>query len=375
MAIHLLAWGSATSLAAYQSAACFELEMLFLGTGIMLLLATRLAPYALFALVIAALAATQRFLSKDWPLPRRLILGAAMHTVSCWLLPIIGLWGLCGVWDDSDFFAQEVGHAFNSTFEFVALFVLPILANYVWPKSTRNDDTASSLWLQKTEGLLFMAAGFGGGLIEFYFLWVRDFSKMWADPTFMPPQGDYGHMFTALSWGFFGLYGFLSSIQGQHTSFHVVGAAMIYGVIMSTHAVGTLGENGKETDVWLLMHRVTAGLFAFGSLVRLVGRKVDAACTFFLAALFFTCAAKGVCHAVASHFVMGHTAVVSLVPAAVAAMTVQVWLLNRLAARCIAETEKDGIRGEDGGPCCSDEEIETSRLCNDKQETTESVLL
>ena len=341
----------------------------------MLLLATGLVPYALFALVIAALGATQLFLSKEWSLPRRLILDAAMHTVSCWLLPIVGLWGLCGTWDDSDFFAQEVGHVFNSTFEFVALFMLPILANRVWPKSTRKEDSACSLWLQKTEGLLFMAAGFGGGLIEFYFLWVRDFSKMWADPTFMPPQGDYGHMFTALSWGFFGLFGLLSSTQGQHTSFHVVGAAMIYGVIMSTHAVGTLGENGKETDVWLLMHRVTAGLFVFGSLVCLVGRKVDAACTFFLAASFFTCAAKGLCHAVASHFMMGHTAVASLVPIAVAAMAVQVWLMNRFSARCIAKTEKAGIRGEDSGPCCSDEEIETSRLCNDKQETTESVLL
>jgi hypothetical protein len=211
-------------------------------------------------------------------------------------------------------------------------------------------------------------------LIEFYFLWVRDFSKMWADPTFMPPQGDFGHMFTALSWGFFGLYGFLSATQGQHTSFHVVGAAMFYGVIMSTHAVGTLGESGKDTDVWLLMHRVTAGLFVFGSLIRLVGKKIDAACTFFLAASYFTCAAKGICHAIASHFMMGHAAIVSLVPLAVAAMALQVWLLNRLAERCIAETENKDMEVE-ACRCCRDEEIETSRLCNDKQETAEIVLL
>ena len=374
MSVHLLAWGAASAFAANQSIASFELGRFFLGAGLIFLLATRLVPYALFALVIGALAATQYYLSAEWPLGRCLILRAVKHTVSCWLLPIVGLWGLCGVWDASDFFAQEVGHVFNATFEFVALFVLPILANRVWPTSTQKDETSSSLWLQKTEGLLYMAAGFGGGLIEFYFLWVRDFSKMWADPTFMPPQGDFGHMFTALSWGFFGLYGFLSATQGQHTSFHVVGAAMFYGVIMSTHAVGTLGESGKDTDVWLLMHRVTAGLFVFGSLIRLVGKKIDAACTFFLAASYFTCAAKGICHAIASHFVMGHAAVVSLVPLAVAAMAIQVWLLNRLAERCIAETENKDMEVE-ACRCCRDEEIETSRLCNDKQETAEIVLL
>ena len=374
MSVHLLAWGAASAFAANQSIASFELGRFFLGAGLIFLLATRLVPYALFALVIGALAATQYYLSTEWPLGICLILRAVNHTVSCWLLPIVGLWGLCGVWDASDFFAQEVGHVFNATFEFVALFVLPILANRVWPTSTQKDETSSSLWLQKTEGLLYMAAGFGGGLIEFYFLWVRDFSKMWADPTFMPPQGDFGHMFTALSWGFFGLYGFLSATQGQHTSFHVVGAAMFYGVIMSTHAVGTLGESGKDTDVWLLMHRVTAGLFVFGSLIRLVGKKIDAACTFFLAASYFTCAAKGICHAIASHFVMGHAAVVSLVPLAVAAMVIQVWLLNRLAERCIAETENKDMEVE-ACRCCRDEEIETSRLCNDKQETAEIVLL
>jgi len=71
---------------------------------------------------------------------------------------------------------------------------------------------------------------------------------------------------------------------------------------------------------------------------------------------------------------MGHAAIVSLVPLAVAAMALQVWLLNRLAERCIAETENKDMEVE-ACRCCRDEEIETSRLCNDKQETAEIVLL
>jgi hypothetical protein len=365
MPTHLLAWTASAAFAARQSVESSKLQGLFLATGLLLLLAAWHIVYALFTLAIAGLAAVQQSKS-NWLLPWSLALRAVNHTVTCWLLPIVGLWGLCGAWEAKELFAQEIGHVFNSTFEFVALFVLPVLANRVWPSSTRSDDTASSLWLQKNEGLLFMSAGFGGGLIEFYFLWIRDFSKMWAEypcetNCYMPPEGNYGHMFTALSWGFFGLYGFLSYTQGQSTSFHVVGAAMIYGIIMSTHAVGTLGEISKDVDVWLLMHRTTAFFFIFGSLVRLVGKKIDAACIFFLAAACFTCAARDICHAVALHFMMGHTAVMALVPVGVAVMATQVWLLNRLGERWLAENE-----GASEGYCiCDDQEIETSRsLCD-----------
>lgn len=105
-------------------------ELLLLGLGLGCLLIAGHVVYLIFFITVAVLECLSYFLILQ---PNdQLILSLLHHIVVTWFLPFVSFWGIAMNWD-SELFSQEVGHLFNSTFEFVVLFILPVVLTRAFP--------------------------------------------------------------------------------------------------------------------------------------------------------------------------------------------------------------------------------------------------
>jgi len=105
-------------------------ELLLLGLGLGCLLLAGHMVYIIFFILITVLECLSYFLilqSNGY-----LILSLLHHIVVTWFLPIVSFWGFAMNWG-SELFSQEIGHLFNSTFEFVVLFILPVVLTRAFP--------------------------------------------------------------------------------------------------------------------------------------------------------------------------------------------------------------------------------------------------
>eukprot|EP00967_Tisochrysis_lutea_P149760 scaffold288626_cov27-Tisochrysis_lutea.AAC.1 len=281
--------------------------LLFL-LSLSLLVAAMHAAYASFALLIATLAA-----AACWWRPHSLAIRLALYALSCWFLPIVSTWGVCMDFGE-ELFSQEVGHLFQTTFEFGALVVVPLVVSRVVP--------GDRVRLQRVESLTLLAAGLAGGSIESTAIWLRDRDKGdWS------PANDYQHILHAFTWGTFGLLGLVAARHGHLTDLHVGGAAMVFGAGMLMHT-----DAGHSPDkfmlAWAQMHVVSAALFIVGGVLRMMGKVTDAVCAFFVGALYFTLSARQVSYAIAAHFPSSMAAVLAVFPLSVTVLAAHLHVLH-----------------------------------------------
>lgn len=301
MALHALGWLSALLLAAHQCAAQTRIRSLvLLAIALALLLAAQHIVYVAFALVLGMLAVG----ISRWR-PGSLALRLCFYTVSCWFLPIVSTWGVSMDFGD-ELFSQEVGHLFQTTFEFLVLFLLPLVVTRLHP--------ADPMHLQRSESIALLVAGLVGGSIEAGVIYARD----WDKPDWSPVN-DYQHILHAFTWGTFGLLGCAAAAHGHKTDLHVGGAAAVFGAGMLMHTEAA-HDADKYIVAWAQMHVVSAVLFLAGGALRLTGKVGDATCVFFTGAVYFTLSARQVAHSIASHFPSGMAAVLAILPVSVAAL-------------------------------------------------------
>jgi hypothetical protein len=300
MALHALGWLATLLLAAHQCSAQTRLSLVLLATALVLLLAAQHVVYATFALVLGLLATG----ISRWR-PGSLALRLCFYTVSCWFLPIVSTWGVSMQFGE-ELFSQEVGHLFQTTFEFLVLFLVPLVAMRLHP--------TDPLRLQRSESIALLVAGFVGGSVEAGAIFWRDRDKEgWS------PVNDYQHVLHAFTWGTFGLLGLAAAAHGHKTDLHVGGAAAVFGAGMLMHTEAATGAD-KYILAWVLMHVASAVLFLAGGALRLTGKVGDAACAFFVGAVYFTFSARQVSHSIADHFPSGMAAVLAVLPVSVAAL-------------------------------------------------------